>query len=123
MKMNRNGCTRYVFILRNVVVKIPKPSYNWQNFLKGIIANIHESETWRFNSGKYEKGNSHLLCPVLWCSWGGWVLVMRKVDELITEENINKFDCTEHIKHFEGDDTISNYGILKGKLVKIDYGQ
>jgi hypothetical protein len=29
----------------------------------------------------------------------------------------------KHKKHFPGDDTVSNYGILGGKIVKIDYGQ
>lgn len=28
---------------------------------------------------------------------------------------------SEHLQHFPGDDTISNYGMLDDKLVKIDY--
>ena len=121
MKINRKGGTRIVLEFKTVVVKIPNFTCQWSHFLKGIIGNIEESRTWKWNSGKFEKGTSHLLCPVKWCSVGGWILVMEKVDEMINDNNIHLWDCDEHMKHFKGDDTISNYGILRGKLVKIDY--
>lgn len=121
MKINLNGVTRIVIELRRVVIKIPNFTTQWDHFIRGILANINENQTWKWNSGDYEKGKSHLLCPVLWCSWGGWFLIMKKVDSLITDENIHLWDCQEHKIYFKGDDTVSNYGFLDGKLVKIDY--
>lgn len=121
MKINRKGVTRIVIELNKVVIKIPNFTCQWSHFLRGLIGNISENQTWKWNSGKFEKGTSHLLCPVIWCSYGGWILIMRKVDELITEENRTQWNCEEHTKHFQGDDSISNYGILNGRLVKIDY--
>lgn len=121
MKISRKGVTRIVIILRRYVIKIPNFTCQWSHFLRGLIGNMSENQTWKWNSGKYETGKSHLLCPVLWCSWGGWILIMKRVDELITDDNREFWDCDEHIKFFKGDDSISNYGILSGKLVKIDY--
>lgn len=120
-KINRKGVTRIVIELKRVVIKIPNFTCQWSHFLQGIIGNINEDKTWKWNSGQLEKGTSHLLCPVIWCSWGGWVLIMRKVDELITDDNIDIWDCSEHKKHFKGDDKMSNYGIIGTRLVKIDY--
>jgi hypothetical protein len=119
MTIKFNGCTRVVFVFRNVVVKIPKP-WIWNHFLHGIISNINENRTWKWNSGKYERGYSYLLCPVLWCSLGGWILVMKRAD---TSVPVGRFECVEHVDQFPGDDTESNYGVFEGRLVKIDYGQ
>lgn len=122
MKVCRKGVTRIVFVFKNVVVKIPNFTCQWSHFLKGIIGNIEEGRTWRWNSGKYEKGTSHLLCPVLYTSAGGWFLVMKRAKTLSFEEwDLIDPDCSEHRKYFAGDDTCSNYGFLDGRLVKIDY--
>jgi hypothetical protein len=120
MIINRKGVTRIVIEFKRVVVKIPNFTCQWSHFLKGIVGNINENKTWKYNSGNFEKGTSYLLCPVLWCSWGGWILVMKKAIPLQRSE----WDTTyipEHKKYFKGDDTISNYGWLDGRLVKFDY--
>lgn len=122
MTINLKGVTRIVIVLKTVVIKIPNFTYQWDHFLKGIIGNIHESKTWKYNSGKLESGSSHLLCPVLWCSWGGWILIMKKAD-LLTIEQWDNLSIDEHKRFFPGDDTLSNYGRLNGQVVKIDYAQ
>lgn len=117
------GVTRIVILCGGVVIKLPKP-IKWSNFLRGLIGNINENETWKYNSGKYERGHSHLLAPVIWCSWGGWILIMKRA-RLLTEQEWDESDYSvkEHIQNFRGDDTISNYGFIGKKLVKIDYGE
>lgn len=122
MTINLKGVTRIVFVFRHVVVKIPKFYVQWDHFLKGIIGNIEEGRTWRYNSGKYERGTSYLLCPVIWTSWGGWILIMKRAEPLTRDQwdlVCNLLD--EYQKYFAGDDTMNNYGILDSKLVKIDY--
>jgi len=121
MRLDRKGVTRLVIVSKKVVVKIPNFTCQWEHFLKGVVANIHENKTWKYNSGEYEKGHSRLLCPVVWCSIGGWILIMRKVDKVFGWEDVN--DISEHIAQFPGDDKITNYGMLNGKVVKFDYGQ
>lgn len=122
IKINRNGCTRIVFIFKKIVVKIPNFTYSWEHFLKGLIANIHESKCWKYNSGKFETGLSSLLCPVLWCSYGGWILIMKKA-KVLTDLEFIESDISEHIKHFAGDDKSDSYGWINDNIVKIDYGQ
>jgi hypothetical protein len=132
MKINNNGVTRIVFVFKHVVVKVPKP-FVWSHFLRGILSNINEDNTWKWNTGKFEKGTSYLLCPVIWRSVGGWILIMKraqpiaeKFDKIFKGDGTVihvKLNCDEHIKYFPGDDTVSNYGKLDGRLVKIDYGE
>lgn len=121
MVIKTNGANRIVFLVKDYAIKIPKPN-TWYSFLKGLISNINEKNVYRYNSGNYENGRSHLLCPVLWCSWGGWVLIMKRAKLLTEKEWIGDNNTIEeHIKYFAGDDTISNYGLINGRLVKIDY--
>ncbi len=122
MRINRKGVTRIVIEFEKVVVKIPNFLYQWDHFLKGIIGNINEYKTWKYNSGKLESGKSYLLCPVVWCSLGGWILVMKKAFPLTRDQWENTY-IPEHKKHFPGDDTMSNYGTFENRLVKIDYGE
>ena len=124
------GCTRIVFIFKTTVWKIPNFKYSWEHFLKGLIGNMQERNMWRWNSGKYEEGNSHLLCPVLFAAWGGWLIIMPKADMQKHENEIRAlprdqappgYSSWKNIG-FGGDDKVDNYGYLNGKLVKVDYG-
>lgn len=122
MRINLKGITRIVIEFKNVVVKIPRFTFSWNHFLRGLIANMDERDTWRWNSGKFEKGRSHLLCPVLWCSWGGWILIMPKAETFTAEDWPELYGVIwEHREAFAGDDNYSNYGLYKGMIVKIDY--
>lgn len=125
--MKSNGVTRLVFVFNRFVIKVPNFTNKWFHFLMGLTSNINENQTWKYNSGKYESGKSHLLCPVIWCSWGGWILIMKRA-RLISESYWHTLsmekDFKEHLEFFPGDDTMSNYGILDDRqIVKIDYGQ
>lgn len=121
MKLNRTGVTRLVFVFKRVVVKIPKPTI-WNHFLRGILSNINEHRTWKWNSGNFNEGRQILLCPVLWCSWGGWILIMKRAEPINREDWSRITDISSYKQHFGGDDTMSNYGWLDGVLVKLDYG-
>jgi hypothetical protein len=125
MRINRQGRTRIVIELKDVVIKIPNFLKNWQTFIRGLLSNMDEHDIWTFNSGKYEKGKSYLLCPILWSSWGGWVVVMKRAETVLTYDDYWRLDqdvLKEH-EHFAGDDHGPNYGYLDGRLVKIDYAQ
>lgn len=118
----KKGITRIIFIFQNYVIKLPNFTYSWNLFLTGLLANLNERNCWKYNV------DNELLCPIIWMSIGGWILVMKKVDvkKHIEErklDNINHFDY--YIKWinsgFGGDDKPDNYGYLNEKLVKIDY--
>lgn len=121
MVVNRTGITRTVWVFRYFVVKFPNWRYSWHHFLKGVLANIKENQTWKFTKNE-------LLCPVMWCSWGGWVLIMKRADVKSFENYVRALpdNSEETYKKwidagFGGDDKCDNYGYIKGKLVKIDY--
>lgn len=123
MRLNRKGVTRIVIEFKKVVVKIPNFTYSWENFLSGILANIRERDLWKYNSGVYENfDQSKWLCPVLWGSIGGWIIVMKKVDRVLTSEESELSYNHECIPFFGGDDKPENYGFIADRIVKIDYG-
>lgn len=117
MRIDRKGITRLVIVLNNLVIKIPNFTCQWNHFLQGLLANINEAKTWRLN-------RSELLCPVVWSSWGGWILIMRKaVPCKYMSEGGEEIDYSKWIiAGFGGDDKPDNYGVFNGSTVKIDYG-
>lgn len=77
MKLIRTGVTREVILIGNYAVKIPSFK-GYRNFLQGILAN--EQEAFWYRNFKWTKK----LCPVLWKSWGYFVIVMMRA-EVLTE--------------------------------------
>lgn len=137
MKIVRTGITRIVILTKNKAIKIPNFTYSWLHFLRGIIANTQESDIYKATKACSPE-DLHLLCPVLWCSWGGWILIMPRVDterhykEVYKSAPLGNIDCLDEVKirykkwfhsGLEGDDKCDNYGYLNNNLVKIDYGQ
>lgn len=113
----KKGTTRIVFILNKVVIKIPNFTYKWSHFLRGIIGNISEWQTW-----KYAYRRRYLLCPVIWASWGGWFLIMKKANMIHNKDwDMYEPEILEHKQYYCGDDKSENYGIYMGQIVKIDY--
>lgn len=119
MRLIRTGCTRLVLELKTVVVKFPNFTYSWEHFIHGILANIRESRGWRYS--KHNKKIRALICPVLFTSWLSLILVMKRVKVLSDEEYL-KADISKHQEFFPGDDKSDSYGLLDGRVVKIDYG-
>lgn len=114
----RNGATRQVFLTKRYAIKIPS-FYSWKLFLTGLCCNITEHE--------FTSLNDPYLCPVIWKSWLGLVIVMPRTKE-VTNIGLWKTEI-HHARHhtlvesmYMSDCKPSNYGYLKGKLVKIDYG-
>lgn len=140
MKVNRSGITRIVLEFNTIVIKVPNFSYSWQHFLKGLIANISENSVYKYSKianenvedvgyWKHEK-KWQMLCPVKWCSWGGWILVMKRANMIKHEEEVKRLIyfgktlysyCDWVNNGFGGDDKYDNYGYIGNVLVKVDY--
>ena len=118
MLIERKGITRIVLVFDTFVIKIPNFTYCWGHFLQGLISNINENKTWKYHPKK------ELLCPIIWSSWGGWILVMKKaIPCKWLSKNGEKIDYSKWIIcGLGGDDKPENYGILNNGVVKIDYG-
>lgn len=113
----RKGATRQVFLTKRYAIKIPS-FYNWRMFLVGNICNLTEIELSTLNDP--------YLCPVIWKSWGGLIIVMPRCRE--PSKKFFKME-KEHTRHkviseelYMSDGHRENYGYLGHRLVKIDYG-
>jgi hypothetical protein len=121
MYINRDGATRIVFVFKNFVIKIPVWR-SWLNFLNGLLANITEGQTWKYN--QYDDCRigcekiRNMICPVLYFNRLGLVTIMRRADKLPHNYPINYHDYSGLCSDLKDD----NFGLLDGKLVVIDYG-
>lgn len=113
------GTTRTVFLIGNYAIKIARfwSEFNkrkWKTFLKGLLANIDEHYWWNLPHKK------ELLCPVLYKSPLGLILIMKRTHKLRQDE-YNRIKFTELYKGLPLDNQISNFGKLNNKIVLIDY--
>lgn len=68
----KRGASRVVVCIGACAIKLPQ-ARTWRGFLHGLIDNMNEAATW-----KHIQTDREWLCPVLWASPGGWLLIMRR---------------------------------------------
>jgi hypothetical protein len=107
------GITRVVILVGPYAIKLPQWNYGWDKFLHGLLANMQEVV--------WGRGYDDRLCPVVWWIPGGWMTVMQRVDHVLTNENEIDYSVFQDGIP-SGDDKPDNYGMLNGRIVKIDYG-
>jgi hypothetical protein len=103
------GVTREVLLVGRWAVKVPSIR-SWRLFLTGLLANLHE-DLWSATRDRR-------LCPVRWCSPGGFVLVMARAEALAESDFVVDAD-------FAGlplDAKPENFGRYGGRVVLLDYG-
>lgn len=112
----KDGCTRKVFIIWKFAIKIPQLSYQWRHFLLGLLANMQEKH--------FSDMNDNRMCPVFFCCWGGWLLIMPRCKSLteIQFNSLNINDFWEGYFKVPVENKICSFGYYKGKIVAIDYG-
>lgn len=114
------GVTREVILVGRWAIKFPT-FRSWRMFLWGLLSNMQEV-TWG-KAMKVESGAkqywSERLCPVLWSLPGGWLVVMRRVERVCTENAEVDYD---NFKGLPGDHKPENFGWLDGRVVMLDYG-
>ena len=120
MKIER-GCTRIVFVFKKFVIKIPNLLVQYDHFLYGLLANLQEKNMY----GKHKD-----LAKVFYCNKLGIFLIMEKAEVVSNDIDIGEF-CDlltdkykdDKLKEFMLSDwKPSNWGYIRGRLVKIDYG-
>lgn len=128
MKIDRIGITRIVLIFNTFVIKLPKLKNGWNMFLRSLLCNIEEGKAW--NNAKYNGcGREQLLCPVIYYSKSGLILIMKKADvnrHLIEMKGKDQYKLDYYKKfkdaHYGDDLKPHNFGYYEDRLVKIDYG-
>lgn len=112
------GTTRVVYVLGNYAFKFPRTN-RWKSFLRGILANMDEYFWYKHSPIEWKDK----MCPVIFKSWGGFLLIMEKADEL-SDNEYNKKQFAEMFKiiPISLDNKIMNFGRLKNnKVVLVDY--
>ena len=118
MKIEK-GSTRTVLLIGKYAIKVPRfwheyHGHRWKMFLRGILANIDEDYWWKHSHKKNK------LCPVVFKSPLGFLLVMLRAKELTEQE----YDKKQLEKEFIGlplDNKIINFGKIDGNIVLVDY--
>lgn len=117
----KRGVTRTVVLVNKYAIKFPTLQ-SYKLFLNGLLANLQEKE---FN------GSHPDLAPIIFSLPFGFCNIMVRADELnvkdLSESEFRDFLLDKYkndpLKEFMLSDAKStNWGTLKGKLVKIDYG-
>lgn len=122
MQWNRCGVTREVILTRSFAIKVPKLTYGWRLFLRGLLANMQERQFWTTRD--------HRLCPVVWSLPGGWLVVMMRAREMADAEwalfDAERFCGTPDDCEFEmivpAEPKQDSFGWLDGRVVAVDYG-
>ena len=103
------------------MIKIPNLFVQYDHFLYGLLANLKEKNM----SGKHKD-----LAKVFYCNNLGIFLIMEKAEVVSNDIDIGEF-CDlltdkykdDKLKEFMLSDwKPSNWGYIRGRLVKIDYG-
>lgn len=122
IKINKQGCTRTVLVLKNKVIKFPTLK-SYELFLCGLLANIREGQTYNYLKNRKD------LAKVIRYNRFGIFLIMERVDVCDNDEALELFEfVNEKYKNDEfkelmlSDCKPSNWGRKNGILVKIDYG-
>lgn len=113
-----SGVTRLVILIRDYAIKLPKPII-WNHFLRGLISNMEERLIWYIATipeTTLYPVRDH-LCPVVWASWGGWILVMKRTTPVDKES----WQPIEELEKVCRDHKPDNYGMLGDRMVMIDY--
>lgn len=118
MKINRMGSTRIVFVFKSFVVKIPNILYH-RLFLIGCYVNWHERRNWKMFKSVEE--TKDLLCPTLYCSAFGLLLIQKRAEILPNEHHMTDEEL-KPFGDFATDIKPQNFGYYKNKLVIVDYG-
>ena len=105
----KTGVTRIVLLVNKFAIKLPSFRNGWRCFLQGILANEQE-RVW--SAGLIDDR----LCPVIISSRFGFWLAMRRADE------ITELPPRENFNGLPLDYKLSNFGLLDGRIVLVDYG-
>jgi hypothetical protein len=116
----KRGAHRLVFMTKCYALKVPRAGA----ISSGCRANRTETDRWKAT-------HNECLCPVICGAWG--VFVLMPFASPLSNEEFAEFSMTDaqtspsnpfalNYGGDGGDFKQSNYGMLRGRIVKIDYG-
>ncbi len=122
-RISRQGITRTVLLTSRWAVKLPSLRTHGnglvgllQSFCRGVLANQSEID---WHGYKEARG---ALCPIRWHGLGGVVVVMPRCHPILVTADGEPVDPLPQLHpRSPGDNKPENYGVLRGRIVRIDY--
>jgi hypothetical protein len=108
-----HGVTRIVLLTKTYAFKIPN-FRQWRLGLHGLCANLRERE--------WATKKDPRLCPVVWCMWGGWIVVQRRAEPLTDEQWTGAKASRQEFEGLPLDWKRKNLGFIDGRIVLVDFG-
>lgn len=120
MKRVTTGITRTVFLIGNYAIKVPCGRYGLAKWLRGRIANLQEREWSQAQKAGVVRG----LCPVLLSDPFGFFVIMPRVRTLPRDLSPDGYEMLVDRGDYRipAENKADSFGILKGAIVAIDYG-
>lgn len=120
IKINRQGCTRIVFLTKKYAFKIPTIT-TWEGFVLGLLGNMNERR-WK------DSPQDWFICPLLYSNRFGLLNIMPRCSPVkhrglyLTE--LKRICVLSPLPDdfYMSDAKPQNYGTYKGRMVKLDYG-
>lgn len=117
MHIDRRGATRVVIVMRHIVIKIPAIT-SWKLFLLGLLANMQERE--------FSAIGDPNLCPVITSSRFGFFIIMPRCQPIkhmgLYATELHRIRGRLPQDFYLSDAKPENFGYIRGRLVKLDYG-
>lgn len=125
----RAGSRRFVLIVNNKVIKIPKLS-SWVSFIKGVTENLEERYWWSADGSRKRwpnrKWEHDFLAQIYWADRFGLILIAKRLDTdlrpVCFEQDLEELKMRCKGFKFVEDAKPDNVGYDNGKLKFIDYG-
>lgn len=117
MHIDKRGATRVVIVMRHIVIKIPSIT-SWKLFLLGLLANMQERQ--------FSTMRDPNLCPVITSSRFGFFVVMPRCHPIrnmgLYATELYRIRGSLPRDFYISDAKPENFGYMRGRLVKLDYG-
>lgn len=118
VEIKTNGVTRLVFLTESYAFKVPNFLNGWRLFLNGLLANMQERQ---FSGLAWPR-----LCPVVFSTIGGWLVIMRRARPLTDDEwAMLDIDAFRHMPDggmIPVEAKRCSFGVLNGRIVAVDFG-
>ena len=121
IKIN-SGATRFVYLFKRIVIKLPRWS-SYTDFLLGLISNYNEVKIWKT---RHKNNCSDKLAPILFYLPFGLLIIMKKAI-MLNNFNAKEFSYKLYPDnytieyYFPVENKIDSFGIINNKIVAIDY--
>lgn len=115
------GYSRFVLLIGPYAIKVPYFRWGWFKVVSAVYMNLKEVQIYNYVARQHPE-HLRYLCPVVRPLLGGLLLVMRRAETGLCEQDISTvYRLRIRAARLHADDKCENYGRIDGRIVKLDY--